>query len=180
MSKHYKAFGICLLALAVIDTLLLMLRPGKIPYQALVYRYATAYGLEPAMVFGVIRTESNFDPDACSPKDARGLMQITPETLDWAMARENKGACYTAEDLYDPAVNIKYGCLILSMLYEEFEADSTVWAAYNAGRGNVQKWLKDRRYCEDGITIHKTPYKETNQYIEKVRKYRQEYRETLG
>ncbi len=132
------------------------------------------------MVFGVIRAESNFDPDARSIKDARGLMQITGETLDWAMARENKNASYTPEDLYDPKVNIKYGCLILSILYEEFEADSTVWAAYNAGRGNAQKWLKDRRFSEDGITIHKTPYEETNQYIEKVRKYRQEYREMLG
>lgn len=148
-------------------------------YHKEVYRYAKQFELEPALVFAVIKTESNFDPDARSHQDAYGLMQITESTLKWAMLREGQDASYTTEDLYDPEINIKYGCLILSLLLEEFEALDTALAAYNAGRGNALKWLKDSRYSEDGIRIKTTPYEETNDYIKKVNKYHLRYKEML-
>lgn len=187
MTKHYKAFGFCLLIAAILTAAVIWLRPHfKITpaihteYQALVTQYAAKYRLESALVFAVIKTESNFDPDARSGKDARGLMQITESTLNWAMLRENAGATHSAEDLYDPETNIKYGCLILSLLLEEFQDTDTALAAYNAGRGNALKWLKDSRYSEDGIHMKETPYKETNEYIKKVNKYYKQYREILG
>lgn len=180
MKKHYKAFGYCLLAVGILTLIVLMLRPPKNDYQRWAARYAKEYQLEQALVLAVIKTESNFDPDARSHKDAIGLMQITEETLKWAMMREGENAAFSAEDLYTPSVNIKYGCLILSLLVKEFQDQNTALAAYNAGRANALKWLKDSRYSKDGITLYNTPYKETNDYIKKVNRYRLQYQKTLG
>lgn len=178
MTKHYKLFFIALFLLAACALIALGVRnflPLKSSYDGMVYRYATQYHLQPELVFAVIKTESNFDPKAHSHKDARGLMQVTPATLSWAIEKEGKHAKYTADDLFTPQINIKYGCMVLSLLKEEFKDDATVLAAYNAGRGNVLKWLKDRRYSKDGATIFKTPYDETNNYIKKVQNYRNDY-----
>lgn len=176
-----------MLILAILGAAVFFLRPHikitpaiHIDYEETVNLYAEEYGLEPEFVFAVIKTESNFDPNAKSGKDAYGLMQITESTLEWAMLRENRGAAHNVADLYDPEINIKYGCLILSLLISEFEDTDTVLAAYNAGRGNTLKWLKDSRYSEDGVHIATTPYKETNEYIKKVNKYCEKYRQMLG
>ncbi len=149
------------------------------PYDKWIFQYAKQYQLEPALVLAVIKTESNFDPEACSNKNAYGLMQITEPTLKWAMMREGKQAAYTVDDLYNPKINIKYGCYILSLLFEEFDDRQTVLAAYNAGRGNVKKWLKDTRYAENDVIID-TPFAETDHYISKVENYYQKYIERLG
>lgn len=187
MIKHYKALGLCLTVLLLLGAAVWFLRPYlkvtpalHIDYADSVTLYAAKYHLEPALVFAIIKTESNFKADAKSNKDAYGLMQITESTLNWAILRENKNATYTVADLYDPKINIKYGCLILSLLLKEFEDPDTALAAYNAGRGNVLKWLKDSRYSEDGIHIKATPYSETNDYIKKVNKYYRQYSDMLG
>ncbi len=186
MIKHYKALVISLAVVAILAVSAWLMRSHfkilpalHIDYEQLVNQYATEYELEPELVFAVIKTESNFNPNATSQKNAHGLMQITADTLAWAILRENKNASYTAKDLYDPEVNIKYGCLILSLLFEEFQETETVLAAYNAGRGNVLKWLKDSRYSTKGVITH-TPYAETDQYIKKVIKYTKQYGEMLG
>lgn len=185
MTKHYKNFGIWLGLLLLATALILFLRPHFTPtkeerYLKTVVKYAKEYSLDPAFVLAVIRVESNFDPKAVSKADAKGMMQITDETLSWAILREGKNAPHTPEELFDPDVNIKYGCLILSLLTEEFKDTDTVLAAYNAGRGNVLKWLKDSRYSNDGIRLDATPYEETNQYIKKVQKYFSQYKKKLG
>ncbi len=186
MIKHYKRLGLCLGALLLIGAAAFLMRSHfkitpvlHIDYQKLVNRYALEYELEPELVFAVIKTESNFQADARSSQNAYGLMQITESTLNWAMFREDQDSAYTVEDLYDPQTNIKYGCLILSLLLKEFKDTDTALAAYNAGRGNAIKWLKDSRYSEDGIHIKDTPYQETDEYIKKVNKYYRQYKEML-
>lgn len=149
------------------------------PYNELIDRYSEKYGLNPALVMAVIHAESKFDPNAHSKKDAYGLMQITEPTLQWALMREGQNAKYTTADLYNPEINIKYGCYILSLLFEEFNNQPTVLAAYNAGRGNVRKWLKDSRYAQNGAIID-TPYDETDHYINKVQRYYKNYIEKSG
>jgi len=184
MTRHYKALGIWMVIIALVAVAAVLIRSflptPPLEYHQEVEKYAEQFGLEPALVFAVIKTESDFDPEARSHKDAYGLMQITESTLNWAMFREGKNADHTVEDLYDPAVNVKYGCLILSLLLEEFQDTDTALAAYNAGRGNALKWLKDSRYSDDGIHLKDTPYDETDGYIKKVNKYYQKYLKTLG
>ena len=187
MTRHYKALGLWLAAVALVAIVAVLMRSNfkitpalHIDYQQEVTQYAQEYGLAPELVFAVIKTESNFDPDARSHQDAYGLMQITESTLNWAMFREGENADYSADDLYDPSINIKYGCLILSLLMEEFQDTDTALAAYNAGRGNVLKWLKDSRYSDDGIHLKDTPYNETDEYIKKVNKFHLQYQKMLG
>lgn len=140
--------------------------------------YAEEYGLDPSFVYAVIHTESKFDPDAVSPAGAKGLMQITDDTFRWAQQR--CGENLTDSDvLFQPATNIRYGCFILSFLSQEFEDTETVLAAYNAGRGRVQKWLSDPAYSSDGKTLSNIPYEETATYVRRVltaqKRYQQLY-----
>lgn len=182
MAKSIKSFVFIGLLLCLIGAgiFLYLTEPNSsTPYDELIDRYSERYELNPALVMAVIRAESKFDPNAHSKKDAYGLMQITEPTLQWALMREGQSLNYTAADLYDPEINIKYGCYILSLLFDEFHDQATVLAAYNAGRGNVQKWLKDSRYAQNGA-IKDTPYDETDHYINKVQKYYKNYIEKSG
>lgn len=184
MGKHYKKFLLSLLLVILAGAILLFLRPyftksADPNYKDTVFYYSWKYDLDPSLVLAVIKTESNFNPNATSHANAKGLMQITEETLKWAILREGEKANYTKEHLYDPKINIRYGCLILSLLKEEFHDTDTILAAYNAGRGNVVKWLKDSRYSQNGKIIN-TPYRETNRYIKKVNKYHRQYQKLLG
>lgn len=149
-------------------------------YVDLVETYAGEYGVEPSLVYAIIRTESGFDPEAVSSAGARGLMQLTEDTLDWAVSKSPDKEELTAEDLFDPAVNIRYGVYVLKLLGEQWKVKETVLAAYNAGQGNVRKWLADERYSPDGETLDNIPFSETRAYVEKVRKAQEMYRELYG
>lgn len=121
------------------------------------------------MVAAVIKTESNFKPDAKSNKDAYGLMQITPSTAQWA-AKEMGIQDYEENMLLDPEFNIKMGCWYIDNLKKEFNGDiNLVLAAYNGGRGNVQKWLSSSDHSKDGKNLYYIPFKETDEYIKKVK-----------
>lgn len=126
------------------------------------------FGMPPSLVYGVIRTESGFDERAHSVADARGLMQVTQTGLEWTQIRSDEFDEVTVDDLYDPAINIRCGVFLLSLLFEEFESEQAVIAAYNAGIGNVEEWLSDTAYSDDGITLHTIPFEETRNYIKRV------------
>lgn len=146
-------------------------------YSVYVEKYSTELGVDRNLVYAVIKCESSFEPDATSHVDARGLMQLTPETFDWVKSKLNDSgdSSLSADDLYDPETNIKYGVYLLSMHLDEFGDVPTVLAAYHAGRGNVNKWLDNPDYSKDGKTITTTPFKETNAYIERVQKVWDKY-----
>lgn len=150
-------------------------------YAAQVERACKEYNLERALVYGLIRQESKFNPNARSSAGARGLMQITPDTFQWLQSKmdQTDKRAYTEEDLYDPDVNIRFGCKFLSMLLKEFSDRRTALAAYNAGRGRVGQWLQDPAYSHDGKTLSLIPFAETSAYTQKVlancEKYRQLY-----
>ncbi len=128
------------------------LRPPK-AIQALVEEIAPRYGLDVTLVLALIKAESDFQPDAISPKRAHGLMQLLPETA----------ALYGVTELLDPRQNVLAGVQHLRDLLVIFEGDVTLaLAAYNAGSGAV------RRY--GGVP----PYRETRTYVKRIRRY---YRE---
>ena len=126
------------------------------------------FDIQPSLVYGIMRTESGFDERAHSSADARGLMQVTQTGLEWAQIRTDEFDGLTVKDLYDPVHNIRCGVYLLSLLFEQFDSEQAVIAAYNAGIGTVEEWLIDSHYSSDGITLHTIPYEETRNYIQRV------------
>lgn len=124
------------------------------------------------LVIAVVKTESNFVPDANSNKGAIGLMQIMPPTAEYiaeSILNEELG------DVYQPKINIRYGVAYLKYLQDKFSDDYTSLAAYNAGEGNVVRWLKDERYSKDGKLVE-IPFKETKKYVESILFYKKIYK----
>lgn len=134
--------------------------------EALVERYAAENGLDEALVYAVIKTESDFDPDATSAAKAKGLMQLTLPTFQWLQTKT--GEELSDELLYDEETNVRYGTLFLRLLTEEFGTTQEVLAAYHAGRGQVNRWLQDPEVSSDGKTLDHIPISETAHYVKKV------------
>ena len=122
------------------------------------------YGVDKALIYGVIKTESNFVPDARSSAGALGLMQLMPDTFEWLQTYYKDENDYTFEDLADPAINIDYGAELLSILSKRYENEETMLCAYNGGLGNVDKWLDNKDYSDDGKTLKVVPFPETDNY----------------
>lgn len=140
----------------------------------IIEKYAEEYDLDTALVCAVIKTESNFNENATSHKGARGLMQLMPETIDWAVTQipiEN----FSYGDIEKPETNIQIGCWVLNYLNKNLEDESLTIAAYNAGIGNVKKWLGNSDYSKDGENLHSIPYGETEKYVKKVEFYKKIY-----
>ncbi|HEX2085573.1 MAG TPA: lytic transglycosylase domain-containing protein, partial [Solirubrobacteraceae bacterium] len=135
--------------------------------------------LDPALIAAVIYAESHFR-DQTSEAGARGLMQITPQTAD-EIARRSGGTEFEQGDLATPQINISYGSWYLSWLLRHYGGNETLAvAAYNAGTGNVDRWIA----ADPGMKAGEIPFPETREYVDKVldarREYRREYRRELG
>ena len=136
-------------------------------YDDLIEKYAAEYEIEPAVLYGFIKTESNFNPYAVSSAGAKGLMQITPETFEWLQYK--LGENLPESQLFEPETNIRYGAYLLSYLLDEFEFLDTAAAAYNAGISCVKSWLKNSAYSSDGKRLSYIPYGETRYYVTKIK-----------
>lgn len=128
-------------------------------YEQMVAAAAKTFSLEPELLHAVISAESAYNPLARSPKGARGLMQLMPDTAKR----------YGVEDSYDPLQNIQGGAAYLRDLLTIFGNDlQLAIAAYNAGEGMVMR---------HGYKI--PPIRETLQYVPKVMGYYKQYKGTL-
>lgn len=130
---------------------------------------AGAHGLSPFLMAGLIRQESAFDPLARSRADARGLMQIMPAVGASYAKSEGIGNWETVL-LYQPDLNVHFG---LRHFAERLVAcgglvEATL-AAYNAGEGPVNRWLKRAGTADPEIFIERIPYVETRDYVRRVR-----------
>lgn len=137
-------------------------------YQEYVTKYAAEYSVDETLLYSVIKTESDFEPDAVSSAGARGLTQITQDTFDWLLTKTHEE--YTFDDLFTPEVSVKYGALFLSILLDEYGETETAVAAYHAGMGNVSGWLGDKQYSSDGVHLDEIPISDTAHYVNKVMK----------
>jgi TPR repeat protein len=115
-----------------------------------VRKLAPEYRISPAFALAIIRAESNFDPNARSPKNAQGLMQLIPET----------SARFNVKRPFDPVQNVRGGLAYLRWLLAYFRGDvALVAAAYNSGEATVEKYR--------GIP----PYAETRAYVQRIMRY---------
>ena len=129
--------------------------------------------LSEEFVFAVIKCESGFNPEAISYLDAKGLMQIMPDTFDWLQWR--LGEELPEESLFEPETAIRYGCYLYGYLKEKFGNEETAVAAYHAGDACVEEWLSDERYSDDGKTLKDIPYPSTKDYVAKVMRVKNIY-----
>ena len=118
------------------DTIMNTAYPRK--YDEYVTYYAGKYQIDPYILYSIIRTESNFNPQAESNVGARGLMQITEITFDWIKTKIAPDEPLTFDDLYDPEVNIRFGSYFISYCLQRYDDDlATAAAAYHSGLGTV-------------------------------------------
>lgn len=161
-------FTLSILLIVVVGLVYLTIK-YPIGYKNIIVEYSNKYSINPYLVATIINIESKYDKNAISKKEAKGLMQIGPQTGKWAsevLEIDN----YNEDMLFDPETNIRIGTWYLDTLFKEFDGDlELVLAAYNAGSGNVKKWINDERYNSDGQGLTTIPFKETEDYIIKVK-----------
>ncbi len=139
-----------------------------LPHKEHVINYAAEFEIDPYLVFAIIKTESKFQAEARSPKGARGLMQIMPETARFIATQMNRPD-FQEEQLDDPQVNIEMGCWYIASLIRELGGRlPPAVAAYNAGRGNVRKWLVDGVWDGREESVDDIPFAETRRYVKLV------------
>jgi peptidoglycan lytic transglycosylase len=137
-------------------------------YETIVRTHARNYDLQPALLAAVIYQESKFRADARSSSGAIGLMQLLPDTAR-GIALRTGGTRFQVDDLYDPDINVRYGCWYLRHLLRKYGDEKTALAAYNAGQRNVDTWLRNG----DGIR-----FGETRHYVKRVEELKEIYRRT--
>lgn len=127
-------------------------------YSQYVRVHAKENHLDPALLAAVIYQESKFRTSAKSSSGAIGLMQLTPSTAR-GIAIRTGGSKFHTEDLYDAEINIRYGAWYLDNLFAKYHDERLVLAAYNAGQGNVDRWIA---HGED------IQFPETRAYVSRV------------
>ena len=138
----------------------------KKDYSEHVIKYSQKYGVDENLIYALIKAESNFDAEAVSNKNAQGLMQLMFSTAE-EVANQN-GIELTEENILNPDININIGTKYISTLLEKYECVELAIAAYNAGIGNVDKWIEKGVIKSDGSDIENIPFKETNTYVRKI------------
>ncbi len=143
-------------------------RPARLPFK----KYAKSFKVHRPLVYSVAREESRFDPELVSWAGAKGVMQVMNSTGRWICQRlKVKG--FEPERLYDPKLNVRLGCWYLDYLATRFkglrDALLLVISSYNAGPGNVSRWLK--KFDGEGgfeTFVESWHLEETRFYVKKV------------
>jgi soluble lytic murein transglycosylase len=157
----YAAVGILIIVAAVFAV------NFRYPVRYLDLIRENAGELEPSLILAVIMAESSFRESAESPVGARGLMQIMPATAEDIAARMGM-TDFSPEDVWRPEINIAMGSFYLNRLYAMYGDVELALAAYNAGQGNVNRWLADPDFSSDGQTLNEIPFRETENYLQRV------------
>src|SRR5574344_1496095 len=137
----------------------------------IVQEEASKNNIDPYLVMAIIKTESGFNKDATSLKQAKGLMQIMNSTATDINNKENVVDEVGDQNIYDENVNISLGCKYFKSLINKYNGNYYLAiCAYNAGMGNVDKWIEEGIVPKnldtyEGINL---PYNETKKYLKKV------------
>jgi len=136
----------------------------------LVQRLAPRFSIDPRLALAIVRSESNFEAQALSPRNAQGLMQLIPETAER----------FGVRDAWNPEQNVRGGLAYLRWLLERFGGDvALASAAYNAGPGRARRW-RDSRPLEGAVYAETIPFNETRDYVKKVMANTMYYSQLIG
>ena len=152
-------------------------------HEDIIRQQARDKDLDPSLIAAVIYTESRF-VDQTSSAGAKGLMQILPSTADY-IAQKSGGTQFEQGDLATPQINIAYGSWYLNYLLRKYRGSEVLaLAAYNAGEGKLDEWLRTAAARGETFTAARIPFPETRAYVKKVlqarAQYRREYARELG
>jgi len=161
-------------------------RMYPIKYEQDIRISAAQLGVDPLLIAAIIRVESNYKPNLKSKKDAIGLMQIMPDTAAW-IVQQAGFAHLTEADLVKEDVNIHIGAWYIRSLRQEFasvldgssklDTIALIAAAYNAGPGNVSRWIGNGVWDGSYANASLIPYGETRHYIQRIVYYYKKYDE---
>lgn len=173
----YTAFT-CIIVAVIVGILVLRTYVYPIKYKEQILEYSKKNNLDPYLTLAIINTESKFNTKATSNKEAKGLMQITEPT-----AKEINNVTHSVDEInnstiYDINVNLELGCNYLASLITRYKGNYYIAiCAYNAGIGNVNKWIEQGSIPDKLDTTDITlPFNETTNYLKKVIKAYEVYK----
>lgn len=182
MIKTLKVTLLILIIISIIYFLLFqiiniqqIIYPKK--YEQYVSKYAELYNVDELLIYSIIKAESNFDEKANSKAKAIGLMQLMENTAI-EISNEIDNIEIPQEQIYEPETNIKLGTYYFSVLMNKYNNIGLALAAYNAGMGRVDGWIKDGILKKDGSDLENIPFKETNLYVRKILYNYEKYKKT--
>ena len=138
----------------------------KLEYTEYVKKYANEYNVDEYLIYAIIKAESNFKQDAVSHRGAKGLMQLMYSTAEDISKRIDIEL--NEDNILEPDININLGTKYISMLIQKYNNINLALAAYNAGSGNVDGWIEKGTLKSDGTDIENVPFTETNNYVRKI------------
>jgi soluble lytic murein transglycosylase len=150
-----------------------------LPYRSDLERFAKLHSLDPFLLAGLIRQESEFDPRAVSSARAYGLTQILPAT--GRLLARKLGQRYRTSLLFRPDYNLRLGTYYLRTLFEKHASEwELTLAAYNAGSTRVENWMRWADFREPAEFIETIPFSETRNYVLAVLRNARLYRQLYG
>lgn len=179
--KSIIIIGVIILIIALLvifnvpEKILKMIYPIK--YEDIVEKYSSKYEVDKYLIYAIIKAESNFNDEATSSKEAKGLMQLMPNTAKdisktFDISENINFEAFSKEEiskkLLDPELNINLGTKYISILIGKYKSVELALVAYNAGSGNVDNWIEQGILSKDGTNVENVPYKETNNYVRKI------------
>ena len=145
-------------------------------YNKYVTEAAKENNVDPNLIFAIIKQESGFNKKACSNKGAKGLMQVLESTAQ-EIAQNINQIDINNIDLHDAKTNIYIGTKYFRLLLDRYDGNiNLAICAYNAGLGNVDKWITSEHiYTNSKVNISNIPFKETKEYLVNVLRYYNKY-----
>jgi soluble lytic murein transglycosylase len=149
------------------------------PYANDIRSTARHYRVDPYLVAGLIRQESEFDVNSISTAQAHGLMQLEPSTARFHR-RDVHRRHITAADLLHPTLNIRIGTAELTTLLRHYSSAEYALAAYNAGGSRVAAWTAQSSFSDPAEFVESIPFTETQAYVQAVIRNQRVYRALYG
>ncbi|WP_172252373.1 lytic transglycosylase domain-containing protein [Saccharibacillus deserti] len=147
-----------------------------IGYKEDIREQSESYDIDPFLIASIIRVETNFKPSKESRVGALGIMQLMPDTANWAIEQGRLPQATPERIKHEPDTNIRIGTWYLRNLSDQFgENRLAVVAAYNAGPGNVKKWIREGTWDGTLEDVRSIPIGETRHYIQRVVYYYNQY-----